>query len=82
MGPALRKKECCASRTWLLPNYLSQCLIDPILPARSAFLKVIKNIAVNAQRDKLFCIRDSRRRRREFRGLRGCRLERCFCHIA
>jgi hypothetical protein len=27
----------------LLPNYLSQRLIDPVLPARSGFLKVIKN---------------------------------------
>src|SRR5262245_9080034 len=32
-----------ARRADLLPNYLSQRLIDPVLPARSGFLKVIKN---------------------------------------
>ena len=65
----------------LLPNYLSQRLIDPILPARSGFLKVIKNVPVNSQRDKLLGIRDSRTLRREFRWLRGCRLERRFSCI-
>ena len=65
----------------LLPNYLSQGLIDPILPARSGFLKVIKNVPVNSQRDKLLGIRDSRTLRREFRWLRGCRLERRFSCI-
>src|SRR2546428_8255887 len=65
----------------LLPNYLSQRLIDPVLPARSGFLKVIKNVAVNSQRDKLLGIRDGRRLRREFRRLRGCRLERGFSRI-
>ena len=65
----------------LLPNYLSQRLIDPILPARSGFLKVIKNVPVNSQRDKLLGIRDSRTLRREFRGLRGRRLERRFSRI-
>src|SRR5271169_4273890 len=64
-----------ARRADLLPNYLSQRLIDPILPARSGFLKVIKNVPVNSQRDKLLGIRDSRTLRREFRGLRCCRLE-------
>jgi hypothetical protein len=48
-----------ARRTDLLPNYLSQRLIDPVLPARSAFLKVIKNVPVNSQGDKLPGIRDS-----------------------
>jgi hypothetical protein len=62
----------------LLPNHLSQRLIDPILPARSGFLKVIKNVPVNSQRDKLLGVRDSRTLWREFRGLRGCRLERRF----
>jgi hypothetical protein len=71
-----------ARRADLLSNYLSQHLIDPVLPARSGFLKVIKNIPVNSQRDKLLGIRDSRRFRREFRGLRGCRLERRFSRIA
>src|SRR5205823_4719607 len=70
-----------ASRADLLSNYLSQRLIDPVLPARSGFLKVIKNVAVNSQRDKLLGIRDGRRLRREFRRLRGCRLERGFSRI-
>jgi hypothetical protein len=63
------------NRQILLPNYLSQRLIDPVLPARSRFLKVIKNVPINSQRDKLLGIRDSRRLRREFHRLRGCRLE-------
>jgi hypothetical protein len=66
----------------LLSNYLSQRLIDPVLPARSGFLKVIKNIPVNSQRDKLLGIRDSWRLRREFRRLRGCHLECRFSRIA
>src|SRR5438094_7383879 len=70
-----------ARRADLLPNYLSQRLIDPVLPARSGFLKVIKNVPVNSQRDKLLGIRDSRTLRREFRRLRGCRLERGFSRI-
>src|SRR5438876_8906473 len=70
-----------ASRADLLPNYLSQRLIDPVLPARSGFLKVIKNVAVNSQRDKFLGIRDSRPRRREFRGLRGSHFERSFGRI-
>src|SRR5258707_13652891 len=59
----------------LLPNDLSQRLIDPVLPARPGFLKVIKNVPVNSQRDKLLGIRDRRRLRREFPGLLGCCLE-------
>ena len=70
-----------ARRADLLPNYLSQRLIDPVLPARPSFLKVIKNIPIDSQRDKLFRIRDSRTLRREFHGLRGCRLERRFSRI-
>ncbi len=70
-----------ARRADLLPNYLSQRLIDPVLPVRSGFLKVIKNVPVNSQRDKLLGIRDSRTLRREFHGLRGCRLERRFSRI-
>jgi hypothetical protein len=65
----------------LLPNYLSQRFIDPFLPARSGFLKVIKNIAVNSQRDQLLGTGDGRALRREFRGFRGCRLERRFRDI-
>jgi hypothetical protein len=68
-------------RADLLPNYLSQRLIDPVLPARSAFLKVIENVPVNSQRDKLLGIRDSRTLRGEFRRLRGYRLERRFSRI-
>src|SRR5262249_54071420 len=41
-----------ARRADLLPNYLSQRLIDLVLPARSGSLKVIKNVPVNSQRDK------------------------------
>jgi len=65
----------------LLSNYLSQGFIDPVLPARAGVLKVVKNVPVNSQRDKLLGIRDSRTLRREFHGLRGCRLERRFCCI-
>src|SRR5438034_377518 len=65
----------------LFPNYLSKRLIDPVLPARSGFLKMIKNVSVNSQRDKLLGIRDSRTFRREFRGLRGGHLERSFGRI-
>jgi len=70
-----------ARRADLLPNYLSQRLIDPVLPARSGFLKVIKNVPVNSQGDKLLGIRDSWTLRRKFCGLRGCRLERRFSRI-
>ena len=70
-----------ARRADLLLNYLSQCIIDAVLPARPGFLKVIKNVPVNSQRDKLLGIRDSRTLRREFRRLRGCRLERRFSRI-
>ena len=70
-----------ARRADLLPNYLSQRLIDLVLPARSGSLKVIKNVPVNSQRDKLLGIWDSRTLRREFRGLRGRRLERRFSRI-
>jgi hypothetical protein len=51
------------------------------LPAQSSCLKVIKNVPVNSQRDKLLRIRDSRTFRREFRGLRCCRLESRFSPI-
>jgi hypothetical protein len=70
-----------ARRADLLPNYLSLRLIDPVLPVRSGFLKVIKNVPVNSQEDKLLGIRDSRTVRREFHGLRGCRLKRRFSRI-
>jgi len=70
-----------ARRADLLPNYLSQCIIDAILPARPGFLKVIKNVPVNSQRDKLLGIGDTPTLRREFRRLRGRRLERRFSRI-
>ena len=78
---ALDSSRFFASRADLLPNYLSQRLIDPVLPARSGFLKVIKNVPVNSQGDKLLGIRDRRTLRREFCGLRSCRLERRFSRI-
>jgi len=65
----------------LLPNYLSQRLIDPVLPARSGLLEVIENVPVNSQRDKFLGIRDSRPCRGEFRGLRGSDLECSFGRI-
>ena len=65
----------------LLPDYLSQRLIDPVLPAPSGFLKVIKNLPVKWQRDKFLGIRNGRTLRREFRGFRGCRLEGRFSRI-
>jgi hypothetical protein len=70
-----------AYRADLLPNYLSQRVIDSVLPARSGFLKVIKNIPINSQRDKLLGIRDGRTLRREFRRLCGRCLERRFSRI-
>ena len=70
-----------ARRADLLPNCLSHRLIDPLLPARSGLLKVIKNVPVNSQRDKLLGVRNNRTLRRELRGLCGCRLERRFSSI-
>jgi len=67
-----------AHRADLLSNYLSQRFIDPVLPTRPGGLKVIKNVSVNSQRDKLLGIRDGRALRREFRGLRRCRFKRRF----
>ena len=64
--------------TDLLPDYLSQRFIDSVLPARPRVLKVIKNVPVNSQRNKLLGIRDGRRIWRGFRGLRGYCLERRF----
>jgi len=68
-------------RADLLSNYLSQRFIDPVLPARPGVLKVIKNVPVNSQRDKLLGIRDGRTLGREFRGLRGCRFKRRFSRL-
>ena len=76
-----RERALGSSGLRLLPNDLSQRLIDPVLPARPGFLKVIKNVPVNSQRDKLLGIRDSRTLRRKFRRLRGYRLERRFNRI-
>src|SRR5262245_12752451 len=70
-----------ARRADLLSNYLSQRFIYPVLPARPGFLKVIKNVPVNSQRDKLLGIRDGRTLGREFRGLRGCRFKRRFSRL-
>jgi hypothetical protein len=70
-----------ARRADLLSNYLSQRFIDPVLPARPNVLKVIKNVPVNSQRDKLLGIRDGRTLGREFRGLRGCRFKRRFSRL-
>jgi hypothetical protein len=55
-GFLLPSRSC---RADLIPNYLAQRLIDPLLPARSGFLKVIKNVPVNSQRDKFLGIRDT-----------------------
>jgi hypothetical protein len=65
----------------LLSNYLSQRFIDPVLPARPGVLKVIKNVPVNSQRDKLLGIRDGWTLGREFRGLRGCHFKRRFSRL-
>jgi hypothetical protein len=62
--------------TGLLPGCLSQRFIDPILPARPGFLEVFKNVPINAQRDELFGIRESRCLRSRFRRLRCCCLKR------
>jgi len=68
-------------RADLLSNYLSQRFIDPVLPTRPGVLKVIKNVSVNSQRDKLLGIRDGRTLRRKFRGLHGCRFKRRFSRL-
>src|SRR5262245_32332285 len=70
-----------ARRADLLSNYLSQRFIDPVLPARPGVLKVIKNVPVNSQRDKLLGIRNGRTLGREFRGLRGCGFKRRFSRL-
>jgi hypothetical protein len=70
-----------AHRADLLSNYLSQRFIDPVLPTRPGGLKVIKNVSVNSQRDKLLGIRDGRTLEREFRGLRGCCFKRHFSRL-
>jgi hypothetical protein len=66
----------------LLSNYLSQRFIDPVLPARPGVLKVIKNVPVNSQRDKLLVTRDGRTLLGKFCGLRGRCLERRFGRVA
>jgi len=53
-----------ARRADLLSNYLSQRFINPVLPTRPGVLKVIKNVPVNSQRDKLLGIWDGRTLRR------------------
>ena len=70
-----------ARRADLLSNYLSQRFIDPVLPARPGVLKVIKNVPVNSQRDKLLGSRDGWTLGREFRGFRGCRFKRRFSRL-
>ena len=70
-----------ARRADLLSNYLSQRFINPILPTRPGVLKVIKNVPVNSQSDKLLGIWDGRTLRRQFRGLRGCRFKRRFSRL-
>ena len=65
----------------LLSNYLSQRFIDPVLPARAGVLKVVKNVAVNSQRDELLGIWDGRTLRRKFCGPRGRCLERRFGRV-
>jgi hypothetical protein len=66
----------------LLSNYFSQRFIDSVLPARPGVLKVIENVPVNSQRDKLLGIRDGRTLWREFCGLHGCRFKRRFSHLS
>jgi len=70
-----------ARRADLLSNYLSQRFINPVLPTRPGVLKVIKNVPVNSQRDKLLGIWDGRTLRGQFRGLRGCRFKRRFSRL-
>jgi hypothetical protein len=65
----------------LISNYLSERFVDPVLPTRPGVLKVIKNVPVNSQRDKLLCIRDGRTLRRQFRKLRSCRFKRRFSRL-
>src|SRR5262249_26346556 len=79
--PRKRPGRLIARRSDLLSNYLSQRFIDPVLPARPGVLKVIKNVPVNSQRDKLLGIRNGRTLGREFRGLRGCGFKRRFSRL-
>ena len=65
----------------LLFDYPSQRVVDPVLPSRSTFLEVIKNVPIDAQRNEFF---DAWKRRALWRGfcrLRGYRLKRRFGSI-
>src|SRR5262245_16537439 len=77
-GGARSQAAASSPRADLLSNYLSERFIDPVLPTRASVLKVIKDVPVNSQRDKLLGIWDGRTLWREFRGLRGCRFKRRF----
>src|SRR5262245_46274251 len=80
-GGARSQAAASSPRADLLSNYLSQRFIDPVLPTRAGVLKVIKNVPVNSQRDKLLGIWDGRTLWREFRGLRGCRFKRRLSRV-
>jgi len=69
-------------RADLLSNYLPQRFIDPVLPSWPGVLKVIKNVPVKSQRDKLLGIRNGRTLWREFCGLCGYCLERRFSDLS
>jgi hypothetical protein len=65
----------------LLPGCPSQRVIDPILPTRPGLLEVIKNIAIDAQRDLFFGAWKRRSLRSRFCGLCCCSLKRRFGRI-
>src|SRR3712207_6496618 len=62
----------------LLARRIPQSIIDPLLPSRPTLLEVVEDVAIDAQRDELFGVRDQRARRRRFCGLGRSLLERGF----
>src|SRR5450759_3446361 len=62
----------------LFPGGLSQGVVDMILPAGPALLKMVENVLVDPQRNQLLHARKRSLLRRRFRHLGGCLLERGF----
>src|SRR5262249_3409386 len=61
------------------PRRFAQRLVDAVLPARAVCLEMVKDIAIDAQRDLFLGVWQRRRLcRNRFRRLGSCRLERRF----
>src|ERR1700675_1816668 len=70
-----------AAAELLAADDLSERVVDPVLPARAGFLKVIENLPVKPQRHQLLGIGNARPLRRQSRGLCRRLLERRFGRI-